>query len=66
MAEQLTPIVLEAVTAIQKPGAPINMHMVEMTSLEMQHRSGTESHLIHHLHFLLHHILHHLHLQVRD
>ena len=59
MAEQLTPIVVEAVTAIQKPGAPINMHMVEMMSLEMQHRSETESHL----HFLLHHILH---LQVRD
>ena len=63
MAEQLTPIVVEAVTAIQKPGAPINMHMVEMMSLEMQHRSESKSHLIHHLHFLLHHILH---LQVRD
>jgi len=44
MAEQLTPIVVEAVTAIQKPGQPIDLHMVEM--MEMQHRSETESQLV--------------------
>jgi len=44
MAEQLTPIVVEAVTAIQKPGEPIDLHMVEM--MEMQHRSETESQLV--------------------
>merc|ERR1712107_653540 len=39
MAEQLTPIVVEAVQAIHVPEKPIDLHMVEM--MEMQHRSET-------------------------
>ena len=44
MAEQLTPIVVEAVQAIHVPEKPIDLHMVEM--MEMQHRSETESTLV--------------------
>merc|ERR1712223_2376548 len=44
MAEQLTPIVVEAVQAIHFPEKPIDLHMVEM--MEMQHRSETESTLV--------------------
>merc|ERR1712192_331568 len=40
MAEQLTPIVVEAVQSIHDPEKPIDLHMVEM--MEMQHRSETE------------------------
>merc|ERR1712079_947562 len=40
MAEQLTPIVVEAVQSIHVPEKPIDLHMVEM--MEMQHRSETE------------------------
>ena len=36
MAEQLTPIVVDAVMAIREEGKPIDLHMVEM--MEMQHR----------------------------
>jgi len=44
MAEQLTPIVVEAVQSIHDPEKPIDLHMVEM--MEMQHRSETESTLV--------------------
>merc|ERR1719308_663333 len=44
MAEQLTPIVVEAVQSIHEPEKPIDLHMVEM--MEMQHRSETESTLV--------------------
>ena len=44
MAEQLTPIVVDAVTAIHVPDKPIDLHMVEM--MEMQHRSESESTLV--------------------
>merc|ERR1712213_142756 len=44
MAEQLTPVVVEAVQAIHVPEKPIDLHMVEM--MEMQHRSETESTLV--------------------
>lgn len=44
MAEQLTPIVVDAVQSIHDPEKPIDLHMVEM--MEMQHRSETESTLV--------------------
>ena len=44
MAEQLTPIIVEAVQSIHVPEKPIDLHMVEM--MEMQHRSETESTLV--------------------
>merc|ERR1711992_278761 len=44
MAEQLTPIIVEAVQSIHDPEKPIDLHMVEM--MEMQHRSETESTLV--------------------
>jgi len=44
MAEQLTPIVVDAVSAIHVPEKPIDLHMVEM--MEMQHRSDSESTLV--------------------
>merc|ERR1712198_628218 len=44
MAEQLTPIVVEAVQSIHDPEKPIDLHMVEM--MEMQHRSETDTSLI--------------------
>jgi T-complex protein 1 subunit zeta len=44
MAEQLTPIVVDAVTAIHVPDKPIDLHMVEM--IQMQHRSESESTLV--------------------
>ena len=36
MAEQLTPIVVDAVMAIREEDKPIDLHMIEM--MEMQHR----------------------------
>merc|ERR1712001_353391 len=44
MAEQLTPIIVEAVQSIHVPEKPIDLHMVEM--MELQHRSETESTLV--------------------
>merc|ERR1712051_958800 len=44
MAEQLTPLIVDAVQAIQIDDAPIDLHMVEM--MEMQHRSETDTSLI--------------------
>merc|ERR1719500_1584475 len=44
MAEQLTPIVVDAAQSIHDPEKPIDLHMVEM--MEMQHRSETESTLV--------------------
>jgi len=44
LAGQLTPIVVEAVQAVQQEGAPIDLHMVEI--MEMQHRSETETQLV--------------------
>ena len=42
MTEQLTPIVVDAVTAIHVPDKPIDLHMVEM----MESRSESESTLV--------------------
>jgi len=44
MAEQLTPIVVDAVMAIREEGKPIDLHMVEM--MEMQHRSESDTQLV--------------------
>merc|ERR1711962_769248 len=44
MAEQLTPIAVEAVQAIHVPEKPIDLHMVEM--MEMQHRAESDSKLV--------------------
>jgi len=44
MAEQLTPIVVDAVEAIKLEGKPIDLHMVEL--MEMQHRSESDTTLV--------------------
>jgi len=44
MAEQLTPIVVDAVEAIKQEGKPIDLHMVEL--MEMQHRSESDTTLV--------------------
>merc|ERR1712037_322060 len=44
MAEQLTPIVVDAVQSIHDPEKPIDLHMVEM--MEMQHRAESDSKLV--------------------
>jgi len=44
LATQLTPIIVEAVQAVQIGNSPIDLHMVEM--MEMQHRSEMETQLI--------------------
>lgn len=44
LANVLTPIVTDAVLAIQQPSAPLDLHMVEIA--KMQHQSGAETSLI--------------------
>lgn len=44
LAQVLTPIVTDAVLTIKKPNQPVDLHMVEVVS--MQHRSSTETKLI--------------------
>lgn len=44
MADQLTEIVVDAILCIQKPGLPIDLHMVEI--LHMVHRTAKDTRLI--------------------
>ena len=44
IANPLTDILVEAVLTIQKPGQPIDLHMVEI--MHMQHKMSTESRII--------------------
>merc|ERR1719187_495435 len=44
LATQLTPIIVEAVQAVQQDNKPIDLHMVEL--MEMQHRSEMETQLV--------------------
>merc|ERR550519_141395 len=44
LATQLTPIIVEAVQAVQLDNKPIDLHMVEL--MEMQHRSEMETQLV--------------------
>merc|ERR1712059_152148 len=44
MAEQLSPIVVQAVEAVKQGNKPIDLHMVEL--MEMQHRSETDTTLV--------------------
>jgi len=44
LADQLTEIVADAVLTVQRPGQPIDLHMVEI--MTMQHRSESDSKLV--------------------
>merc|ERR1711970_1470 len=44
LASQLTPLIVDAVQAIQIDDKPIDLHMVEL--MEMRHRSETETQLV--------------------
>jgi len=44
IADSLTPICVEAMTAIKQEGQPIDLHMVEI--MEMQHRAESDSKLV--------------------
>ena len=44
LADVLTEAVVDAVLAIRKPDAPIDLHMIEI--MKMQHKADTDSRLV--------------------